>query len=190
MIYKNEFIIDKIIVILICFITTIFFTGSIECRAENVQSKGEVYFYLDNVTPFNDLNNLIDEIDYLKDNGIKFFIEAASIFVNKDLKAMGRFTECLRYAQVNGGRVVLNFLIINSKGVDGESTSGQLISETVKVAFNNYTNYWVYPVGMSINESLPYSEDLKSLLECTDTLFLNSQDNINTNNYIIKLHNN
>ena len=196
MIYKNKFLIYKIIVILICFITTSFFTGSIECRAEtnkeNLQSKGEIYFYLDNVTPFNYLNNLIDEIDYLKDNGIQFFIEASPIFVNQDLKAMGRFAECLRYAQANGGKVILKFPIINSKGVDGESVSGQLIREKVKVAFNNYTNYWVYPVGMSVNESLLYREDLKNLLECTDTLFLDSQDNLNIdmNNYTIKSYDN
>lgn len=159
---------------------------------DKLKSKNETYFYLDNVTPFNDLNDLIDEIDCLKNSGIKFFIEASPVFVNEDSKAMGRFAECLRYAQANGGKIILKFPIINSKGVDGNSTSGKIINEKVKEAFKNYTNYWVYPVGMSIDDSLLYREDLKSLFECTDTLFLNSADNINIDisNYTIKSYSN
>ncbi|MCE5221607.1 MAG: DUF2334 domain-containing protein [Clostridium sp.] len=196
MIYKNKFLIYKIIVILICFIITSFFTRNIECKAEtnkeNLQVKGEIYFYLDDVTPFNELNNLIDEISYLKDNGIKFFIESSPVFVNEDLKAMRRFAACLRYAQANGGKIVLKFPILNEKGSNGKSISAHVITEKVKKSFDNYTNYWVYPIGMSVKESLLYREDLKELWECTDTLFLNSQDNINNDksNYTIKSYEN
>ncbi|NYC30824.1 hypothetical protein [Clostridium saccharobutylicum] len=144
----------------------------------NLQLKGTTYFYLNNVTPFNDLSNLIDEIDYLKQNGIKFFIEASPVFVNTNLKAMGRFAECLRYAQSNGGRVIMSFPIMNSKKANGDSINSDLIYNSVKLAFDNYTNYWVYPVGMSVDESLIYKKELKNILECTNTLFLNSNYDI------------
>ncbi|OOM10358.1 hypothetical protein [Clostridium saccharobutylicum] len=141
----------------------------------NLHLKGTTYFYLNNVTPFNDLSNLIDEINYLKQNGIKFFIEASPVFVNTNLKAMGRFAECLRYAQSNGGRVIMSFPIMNSKKANGDSINSDLIYNSVKLAFDNYTNYWVYPVGISVDESLIYKKELKNILECTNTLFLNSK---------------
>lgn len=172
------------------------FYSNIACKAEvnteNSQSKKAVYFYLDNVTPFNDLNNLIDEITYLKNNGIKFFIEVSPVFVNGELKAMGRFAECLRYAQANGGRVILKFPIINNQGANAAAINGTLINEKLKAAFNNYTNYWVYPVGMSIDESILYKDDFKNVLKCTDTLFVSFQDssNINKNNAVIKAYDN
>jgi hypothetical protein len=190
MIYRNNFRIYKVIVILICFITANAFIGNTVCKAET--NKPETYFYLDDVTPFNDLNNLIDEIDYLKDNGIKFFIEVSPVFVNEDLKAMGKFAECLRYAQANGGIVVMKAPTINSKGMNAKSIIGQQVSEKAKIAFNNFTNYWVYPVAMSVDVSLLYRDDFKDILECTDTLFLNLEDNININdsNHTIKYYNN
>lgn len=188
MIYKNKGLICKTIIIFICFITINFLSegtriNALETNNESSQAKSEIYFYLDDVTPFNDLNNLIDEVDYLKNNGIKFFIEASPVFINEDLKAMGRFAECLRYAQASGGKVILKFPIINNKGANGETINEQLINNKIKAAFDNYTNYWVYPVGMSIDGSLLYNEDLKNALKCTDTLFLNSDDNFNLSSY-------
>ncbi|MDG5852919.1 DUF2334 domain-containing protein [Clostridium beijerinckii] len=154
--------------------------------------KTETYLYLDNVTPFNDLNNLIGEVDYLKDKGIKFFIEAAPVFVNENLKAMGRFSEALRYAQANGGKVILKFPIINSKGVNGTGTGGKIIGDKLKEAFKNYTNYWIYPVGINADEEFLYREDLKNILESTNTLFLNYNEDINIDidNYEIKAYTN
>ncbi|OOM54186.1 hypothetical protein CLBCK_46920 [Clostridium beijerinckii] len=159
---------------------------------KDLKLKAETYLYLDNVTPFNDLNNLISEIDYLKDKGIKFFIEAAPVFVNEDLKAMGRFSEALRYAQANGGKVILKFPIINSKGVNGTDTGGKIIGDKLKEAFKNYTNYWIYPVGINADEEFLYREDLKNILESTDTLFLNYNEDINIDidNYGIKAYTN
>jgi Uncharacterized protein conserved in bacteria len=159
---------------------------------KDLKLKAETYLYLDNVTPFNDLNNLIDEVDYLKDKGIKFFIEAAPVFVNENLKAMGRFSEALRYAQDNGGKVILKFPIINSKGVNGTDTGGKIIGDKLKEAFKNYTNYWIYPVGINADEEFIYREDLKNILESTNTLFLNYNEDINIDidNYEIKAYTN
>lgn len=159
---------------------------------KDLKLKAETYFYLDNVTPFNDLNNLIGEVDYLKDKGIKFFIEAAPVFVNENLKAMGRFSEALRYAQANGGKVILKFPIINSKGVNGTDTGGEIIGDKLKEAFKNYTNYWIYPVGINADEEFLYREDLKNILESTNTLFLNYNEDINIDidNYEIKAYTN
>lgn len=152
----------------------------------------EFYFYLNNVTPFEDLNTLISEINYLKDKGIKFFIEVPPIFVNQNLNAMKRFSECLRYAEANGGTVVLRFPVINSAGVNGEATSGQVIIEKINDGFINYTNYWVYPIALSVDDYILYREDFKSLIKSTNTLFLNSNDSINLelDNYNINSYEN
>lgn len=105
---------------------------------------------------------------------------------------MGRFSEALRYAQANGGKVILKFPIINSKGVNGTGTGGKIIGDKLKEAFKNYTNYWIYPVGINANEEFIYREDLKNILESTNTLFLNYNEDINIDidNYEIKAYTN
>lgn len=161
-------------------------------KKEIVKSRSQIYLYLDNVTPLNDLNDLIDEIDYLKSIGIKFFIEVSSIFINEDLEAMVRFSECLRYAQANGGKVILKSPIISEDVTNINLIQKQVITERTKDSYENYIKYLIYPVGMSIYEDSIYNEGFKNILESTDSLFLNAKDkiNIDVDNYMIKAYKN
>ena len=58
MIYKNKFLIYKIIVILICFITTSFFYGSIKCRAET----NKVLILYDKSREYGQEKNLLNDL--------------------------------------------------------------------------------------------------------------------------------
>ncbi|NFO14177.1 DUF2334 domain-containing protein [Clostridium botulinum] len=139
----------------------------------NKEYEKNTYLYFDKVTPFNDLNVLIEEIDYLKKNGIPFFIEVPPVFKNENLSAMNRFTEVLRYAQANGGEIVLTLPQLVSLDVQGKN-----IEEKFDLGFKNYINYWIYPTAISISDYWLYRDDLKELLKKTDTIFIDSNVDI------------
>ncbi len=139
----------------------------------NKEYEKNTYLYFDKVTPFNDLNVLIEEIDYLKKNGIPFFIEVPPVFKNENLSAMNRFAEVLRYAQVNGGEIVLTLPQLVSLDVQGKN-----IEEKFDLGFKNYINYWIYPTAISISDYWLYRDDLKELLKKTDTIFIDSNVDI------------
>ncbi|AOR23543.1 DUF2334 domain-containing protein [Clostridium taeniosporum] len=139
----------------------------------NRKNKENIYLYISDVTPFNELNTLVEEIDYLKELGIRFFIEVPPIFKNDNLKAMNRFAEVLRYAQANGGGVILNFPPLVNLNVNGRD-----IEEKISLGFKNYINYFVYPISISISDYFLYREDLKELFEKTNTIFIDSNINI------------
>ncbi|WP_105176542.1 DUF2334 domain-containing protein [Clostridium cagae] len=135
----------------------------------NKEYEKNTYLYFDKVTPVNDLNVLIEEIDYLKKNGIRFFIEVSPVFKNENLSAMNRFAEVLRYAQANGGEIVLTLPPLVSLDVKGKN-----IEEKFNLGFKNYINYWIYPTAISISDYWLYRDDLKELLKKTDTIFIDS----------------
>lgn len=135
----------------------------------NKEYEKNTYLYFDKVTPFNDLNVLIEEIDYLKKIGIRFFIEVSPVFKNENLSAMNRFAEVLRYAQANGGEIVLTLPPLVSLDVKGKN-----IEEKFNLGFKNYINYWIYPTAISISDYWLYRDDLKELLKKTDTIFIDS----------------
>ncbi len=139
----------------------------------NKEYEKNAYLYFDKVTPFNDLNVLIEEIDYLKKNGIPFFIEVPPVFKNENLSAMNRFAEVLRYAQANGGEIVLTLPQLVSLDVQGKN-----IEEKFDLGFKNYINYWIYPTAISISDYWLYRDDLKELLKKTDTIFIDSNVDI------------
>lgn len=82
---------------------------------------------------------------------------------------MNRFAEVLRYAQANGGEIVLTLPPLVSLDVKGKN-----IEEKVNLGFKNYINYWIYPTAISISDYWLYRNDLKELLKKTDTIFIDS----------------
>lgn len=126
-----------------------------------------VYFYFDDVKPVADLNDLVDKIDYLKKYGISFFIKVPPVFLNENLDAMRRFTEVLRYAQASGGQIVLGF-----PEVIYESSNEDEVVFNIKKGYENYVNYWVYPVSIDADDFTLYKEKYKTILESSNTIFL------------------
>lgn len=86
----------------------------------------------------------------------------------------------------------MSFFIMNSKKVNGDLINFELIYNSVKLVFDNYINYWVYLVGMSVDEFLIYKKELKNILECINILFLNFKYDINDDidDFIIKFYDN
>lgn len=127
------------------------------------------YLMINNVTPFIDLNKLVDKIKYLNSQGIPFILNAIPVFENPTFKAMQNFTEVLRYAQASGGYVVLSSPYINQGG----ATSEEIFNAMVE-GYKNYINYLVYPIGISMPNYLMYRSDFKSDLEKSNTVFVSN----------------
>lgn len=136
------------------------------------------YFMLDNVNPFIDLNELVNKIDYLSDHGIQFFISVIPVFENTDFNAMKRFAEVLRYAQYKGGYVVLQ-----SPYLKDNSVSSKDIIDKCEIGYQNYLNYFIYPLGFNVPDFFIYRDDMKHFLERTNTIFVSDDEDVVAQNF-------
>lgn len=169
MIYKRNNI--KILIIFIV-IFNIFFTMDCVLAKENEKT----YLMLDEVYPFDDLNLLVEKIDYLYDNGYPFIISAMPVFNNTNSNAMRRYAEALRYAQAKGGAIILHFPYIYQKdsfnaGID------DILSKMTK-ANKNFLDYLVYPTAIDVPEDLLYYDEAYKYLNTSNTIFLDTKKEI------------
>lgn len=135
------------------------------------------YFMLDDVNPFIDLNELVNKIDYLNNHGIQFFISAIPVFENTNFNAMKRFAEVLRYAQYKGGYVVLQSPYLKDNSVP----SADIIDKS-EIGYQNYLNYFIYPLGFNVPDFFLYRDDMKKFLEKTNTIFMSENEDIRIQN--------
>lgn len=169
MIYKRNNI--KILIIFLV-IFNIFFTMDCVLAKENEKT----YLMLDEVYPFDDLNLLVEKIDYLYDNGYPFIISAMPVFNNTNSNAMRRYAEALRYAQAKDGAIILHFPYIYQKdsfnaGID------DILSKMTK-ANKNFLDYLVYPTAIDVPEDLLYYDEAYKYLNTSNTIFLDTKKEI------------
>jgi Uncharacterized protein conserved in bacteria (DUF2334) len=169
MIYKRNNI--KILIIFLV-IFNIFFTRDYICAKENEK----IYLMLDEVYPFDDLNLLVEKIDYLYDKGYPFIISAMPVFNNTNSNAMRRYAEALRYAQAKGGAIILHFPYIYQKdsvnaGID------DILSKMTK-ANKNFLDYLVYSSAIDVPEDLLYYNEAYKYLNTSNTIFLDTKKEI------------
>lgn len=131
------------------------------------------YLILDKIYAFDDLNLIIEKVDYLYDNGIPFLIDAMSVYENKDFEAMKRYTEVLRYATSKGGTIILGNPFLYDKG----PTESELVDKT-GMAQDIFINYKVYPIGLTIDDYYLYRNDRKKYLDKTSTIIIDENEKI------------
>lgn len=125
------------------------------------------YILIDNVTPFIDLNDLVDKISYLYQNGIQFVISTIPVFENTNFNAMQRYAEVLRYAEARGGTIIMHNPYLEVENAPAED----IISKCI-IGYKNYLDYWVYPVALDMPKAYLYRDDMKPLLSKSNTIFL------------------
>ena len=97
----------------------------------------------DNVYPFFDTQKMMETMDMMKEMGIPYAITVMPIYQNGEYPAMKRFCEVLRYAQANGGAIVLK-----APEMDITKSTEKNINRYINIAFTCYSNYGVYPVAL------------------------------------------
>lgn len=132
--------------------------------------KGQ-YFVMDNIYPYMPAQDLLDRVQVLIDANIPFVLSVMPVYANADYPAMQQFCEVLRYAQANGGAVILHAPIIR-----GEVTDWDAYNEKITEAVVNYTDQNVYPLGFDVPYSWTWNEDTLSWMKRTRTLFVYEDD--------------
>lgn len=125
------------------------------------------YILIDNVTPFIDLNDLVNKISYLHQNGIQFVVSTIPVFENTNFNSMKRYVEVLRYAEARGGTIIMHDPFLESENAPAEDIIRNCI-----IGYKNYLDYWVYPVALDIPKAYLYRDDMKPLLSKSNTIFL------------------
>lgn len=135
------------------------------------------YLLIDKVYPFINLNEFVSKIDFLHDNGIDFFCSIMPVYDNSDFDAMRRFTEVLKYAQDKGGKMILHY-----SELFGIDIPGNEVEAKMELGNKNYVKYGVYPLALDIPEEFLYKDDYKSLIQKSDTIFIDKYERFNAPN--------
>ena len=124
------------------------------------------YVVLDHVYPFTDPYRLQRIVQYLAEMKMAFVISVMPIYEHADYPAMETFCEVLRYAQRNGGCIILCSPLIQGTP-DAESLKDKLTAASI-----NYMDHGVYPLALEIPCEWIFREDLRTILQWYRTLFI------------------
>ena len=128
------------------------------------------YVVLDEVYPFEDPYRLREFVDYMVEKKMSFVISVMPIYQNQDYPAMQQFCEVLRFAQANGGSIVLHAPIVQN-GIVLEELSQKLTEGTL-----SYFENEVYPIAVEIPSEWIFREDLIPLIGRYRTVLFSDTD--------------
>ena len=128
------------------------------------------YIVLDEIYPYTDPYRLAEIVEYLASRHISFVISVMPIYQNTDYPAMQHFCDILRFAQSNGGAVILHAPIVQN-GIDAKEMAKQLTTGMM-----SYIDNGVYPLAIEIPSEWIFSKDITSLLGRYRTIFLADMD--------------
>lgn len=128
--------------------------------------KGQ-YIVLDNVYAYMPAQDLLDRVDMLIQSGLPFVISVMPVYVNTDYPAMQQFCEVLRYAQANGGAVILHAPTPRTEVADWDA-----YNVTVTEVLSSYTAQNVYPLGFDVPYSWTWNTDALRWMQRSRTIFV------------------
>ena len=132
------------------------------------------HLVVDAVYPFYDPYRLRTLVDYMVERKMHFVISVMPIYEHSDYPAMSQFCEVLRYAQANGGAVIMHAPIVQNS-LNADDLAKQLTEATV-----SYFDQDVYPLALEIPSEWLFHEELLPLLGRYRTLFLSELDAFST----------
>ena len=103
------------------------------------------YLVLDEIYPFMDAQTLLEQIDALIGEDIPYVLSVAPIYENTSYPAMVQFCQVLRYAQANGGFILIRAPIVQAVRRDGEA-----LRRALTQGLRAYTDNGVYPLGFEV----------------------------------------
>lgn len=111
------------------------------------------YMVLNQVYPFQDPDKLLNIVQYMIDRKQPFVISVMPVYNNGNYPAMQHFCEVLRYAQANGGVILMHSPINQMTEFDVD-----LMNEYITTAIQIYMDQGVYPMGLQISENWLFDE--------------------------------
>ncbi|MDF2845310.1 MAG: hypothetical protein K0R00_3736 [Herbinix sp.] len=124
------------------------------------------YIVLNEVYPFYPPESLMEIVDFCINNRLSFIISVMPVYENGDYPAMKRFCEVLRYAQANGGAIILH-----APNAVAEQDNTELLWDYLTYATEAYTNFGVYPLALQVPENYLFDETGREVLQRYTTVF-------------------
>ena len=112
------------------------------------------YMTINKVYPYQDPDKLLEIIKYMINKKEPFIISVMPVYVNGDFPAMQHFCEVLRFAQANGGVILMHSPINQMTKFDKD-----LINEYITSAVQIYMDQGVYPMGLQVPQNWIYNSD-------------------------------
>ena len=128
------------------------------------------YVVVDEVYPFFDPFRLKALVEYMVEKKMNFVISVMPIYEHSDYPAMQEFCEVLRFAQANGGGVVMHSPIVQNP-LDMETLANRLT-----VATHNYFDQDVFLLGLEAPSEWLFKDDLREILGRYGTIFFSDLD--------------
>ena len=124
------------------------------------------YIVIDQVYPYQDPEKLQEIVQMFIDKGNPFVISVMPIYVNGTYPAMQRFCEILRYAQANGGAIILH-APINQMPVFDLDTMQKYLTQVLEI----YIKQGVYPIALEVPHNWIFNEDCIEAMRHFKTIF-------------------
>ena len=128
------------------------------------------HLVLDEVYPFTDPERLQKIVEYMVDLKMNFVISVMPIYEHDDYPAMQRFCEILRFAQANGGGIILHAPIIQT------SLEMDELAEQINEAAENYIKNGVWLLGMELPSEWLFKPEILDVMRITRTIFFDELD--------------
>ena len=125
------------------------------------------YWVLEDVYAYIPAQTLLDRVQLLIDAKIPFVISVNPTFQNGDYPAMQQFCQVLRYAQANGGAVILRTPILRTP-VSDWAQFGAVMTDAVTAL----TDQGVYPLGFDVPYSWLWDREALNWMKRSRTVFL------------------
>lgn len=125
------------------------------------------YLVINQVYPFQNPDRLLFAIDKFIEQEQPFIITVMPIYEHEDYPAFERFCEVLRYAQANGGMIMIHSPLNQMAYFDADK-----VNEALTLAIGIYLDKGVYPMGLQFPESWLFRQDTLEVMSRFKTLLV------------------
>lgn len=128
------------------------------------------YIVIHKVYPYEDPDKLLEVVKLLVNDRTPFVISVMPIYVNGDYPAMEHFCEILRYAQANGGAVIINAPINQMASFD-KTVVMDYLAQALKV----YNKHGVYPLALEVPRNWMFNQGAVEIMSHFKTIFTSGE---------------
>ena len=129
------------------------------------------YIVLNEVYPFVEPEKLLSVVELMVDAHEPFVISVMPVYLNGEYPAMQRFCEILRYAQDNGGTIIIHAPINQDTKIDADTMNAYLTMAT-----NYYLAQGVYPMALQAPSVWMYDENAMKVIGRFSTIFATDEE--------------
>lgn len=129
------------------------------------------YIVLNKVYPFQNPDKLLEIVNDMIEIKEPFLISVMPVYNNENYPSMQHFCEVLRYAQANGGAVILHSPINQMPDFDKD-----IVNEYMTKAVKSYMDQGVYPMGMQVPSNWMFDENAIDVMSRFRTVMVEDEE--------------